>query len=309
MQLVRIVGPELRIIETPDSIWHDHPDPGVMDRSTRIWGAEGRRRLQNLRVGIIGAGGTGSIVLLSLATMGTGHIGAWDKDVVKKDNLHRTLGATAAMIGKPKVLALAELARAVATAQPFVLNPHAEWGTSASGLKALKDCDLLFCCVDKFAPRVPLSDLAYAHLIPVIDMTSWVHPVNEVVDAMMTHAHVWSPGIPCAWCRGTLSSWRLTREARGKQRDIERRIPYGLPLEDTDGVEPSVLSLNLTGVGLALMEFMQVALQITERTPRDLKLILPQWELDQSDLDALPECPCQTDVGLGDAIAIRPVEP
>jgi hypothetical protein len=61
-------------------------------------------------------------------------------------------------------------------------------------------------------------------------------------------------------------------------------MPYGLSLEDTDGVEPSVLPVNLAGVGIAMLEFMQVALQISERTPRDLKLILPQWELDESDL-------------------------
>jgi len=36
-------------------------------------------------------------------------------------------------------------------------------------------------------------------------------------------------------------------------------------------VEPSVLALNMTGVSLALMQFMQVTLGITCRTPRDLK--------------------------------------
>lgn len=144
----------------------------------------------------------------------------------------------------------------------------------------------MFCCVDKFAPRVPINDLAYAHLIPTIDMASWLHQSDGRVDAITTHAHVLSPGVPCAWCRQTLTFSRLTREAQGNQRGIEISIPYGLPLEDIDGVEPSVLALNLAGVGLALMEFMQVALQITDRTPRDLKLLLPEWELDESDSTA-----------------------
>lgn len=309
VQIVRVVGPELRLVETPASSWRDHLDPEMMDRSTRIWGIEGRRRLQNLRIGIVGLGGTGSIVLLALATMGVGQVETWDRDVVRKENLHRLLGARSAMVGRPKAMALAELAREVATARPFSLVPHKEWGTSKAGIQRLKDCDLVFCCVDKFAPRVPLNDLAYAHLIPVIDMASWIHPATNVVDALMTHAHVWSPGIPCAWCRGTLSSRRLTREAQGVQRDAELRIPYGLPLDATEGVEPSVLPLNMTGVSLALMEFMQVVLQVTDRTPRDLKLILPQWELDESDLGFVPDCACQTDRALGDTVLIRPVEP
>jgi hypothetical protein len=182
-----------------------------------------------------------------------------------------------------------------------------EWGTSAIGLRGLKDCDLAMCCVDVLAPRVPLNDLAYAHLIPIIDMGSRIYPSGDKVDALLTHAHVLSPGVPCSWCTGKLSSYRLTREAQGNQRGAENRIPYGLPLEATDGIEPSVLPLNLAGAGLALLEFMQVALQVSTRTPRDLKLFLPAWELDESDLDCLPDCACLTDVALGDALTIQPV--
>jgi hypothetical protein len=280
-----------------------------MDRSTRIWGAQGRRRLQNLRVGFVGAGGTGSIAIFCAATMGVGKLRACDKDKIKKENLHRMLGARRDMVGQYKVEALAEVARGVATAEPFDIEPIAAWGTSAEGLKSLKDCDLTISCVDKFAPRVPLNDLAYANLIPSIDMASWTHQASGRVDAIMTHAHVWSPGLPCAWCRGTLTSRHLTQEAQGQQRDIERRVPYGLPLEETDGVEPSVLPLNLAGVSLALLQFMQVALQITDRTPRDLKFWLPAWELDESDLDSLPDCPTELDTGAGDDTRIRPVSP
>jgi hypothetical protein len=99
----------------------------------------------------------------------------------------------------------------------------------------------------------------------------------------------------------------LMREAQGTQRNAENRIPYGLPLEQTDGVEPSVLALNLAGVGLALLEFMQVALKITARTPRDLKSLLPQWELDESDLDSLSDCASESQIVLGDAAKITPV--
>jgi len=175
-------------------------------------------------------------------------------------------------------------------------------------LRRLKDCDLIFCCVDKFAPRVPLNDVVHAHLIPTFDMASWIHTNrNNEVDALMTHAHVWSPGIPCAWCRETISSHVLTLEAQGKQRGIETRVTYGLPLEETEGVEPSVLPLNMLGVSLALMEFMQVALKITVRTPNDLKFILPQWELDESDRLVDSTCDCVASIGAGDTLNIRPV--
>jgi hypothetical protein len=308
VQIVRTVGPEVTFVETPHSEWADHPDPEMMDRSTRIWGREGRRRLQNLRVGVVGAGGTGSITLLAIATMGAGKMRAWDRDVIKKENRHRTLGTTDEMVGKNKVIALAPTINQLATAEPFIFEAIEDWATTKDGIVSLKDCDVVFCCVDKFAPRVPLNDFAYAHLIPVVDMASWIHPNDQgAVDAIMTHAHVWSPGVPCAWCRGTLSSYRLMREAQGTQRGIENRVAYGLTPAQTDGVEPSVLPLNLAGVGLALLEFMQVVMRITNRTPRDLKLILPEWELDESDLQSVTGCRTEHNVARGDSMSINPV--
>jgi molybdopterin-synthase adenylyltransferase len=307
VQAIRLVGPEITFLESKNSEWVDHADSAIMDRSTRLWGAEGRRYLQNIRVGIVGCGGTGSIVLLSIATMGVGKIKVWDHDVVKKENLHRTIGATLDMVGQNKAISLAEVAKVHSTASPSEVEGIGDWGTTEEGLRQLKDCDLVFCCVDRLAPRVPLNDLAYAHLIPTIDMSSWIHAGKRGVDAIMTHAQVWSPGLPCAWCRQTLTSMGLMREAQGSQRGAEHRIAYGLPLDETDGVEPSVLPLNLVGTGLALMEFMQVALKVTERTPYDLKLILPEWELDESDLGSSGTCWTEAQTGLGDAVKINPV--
>jgi proteasome lid subunit RPN8/RPN11 len=305
---IRIVGPELMMLETPASPWKDHPDPSLMDRSTRLWGDQGRKRMQNLRIGVVGGGGTGSLSVLGLATMGAGKLSIWDKDIGKKENRHRTVGITADFVGRPKVEALQAMARSVATADPFEIEVFEDWATSEKSIDRLKDCDIIFCCVDKFAPRVPLNDLAYLHLIPTIDIASWIHADRDQrIDALVTHAHVWSPGIPCAWCRGTLNPHLLTQEAQGAQQGIERRVAYGLPVEATDDVEPSVLPLNMLGVSLALMQFLQVALQITSRTPNDLKFFLPEWELDENDLAAQGECMCVTSVGLGDTVRIRPV--
>lgn len=306
---VRIVGPELTYLETPNSAWVDHLDPDLMDRSTRIWGREGLRRLQNLRVGIVGVGGTGSLCVFALATMGLGHILIWDRDIAKKQNRHRTAGISREYVNKAKVDALKALARTFSTADPFEVIEYNDWATNSDGLRRLKDCDIIFCCVDKLAPRVPLNDLAYAHLVPTIDMSSWIHAnAKNQVDALMAHAHVWSPGIPCAWCRETLSSYGLTREAQGSQQGIEFRVPYGLTATQTDGIEPSVLPLNMVSVSLALMEFMQVALKITTRTPHDLKFTIPEWELDESDRAVRIDCDCISSVRMADAIRIRPVQ-
>lgn len=307
---IRLVSETLRFLETPHSTWADHADPDIMDRSTRLWGAEGRRRLQNLRIGVVGAGGTGSLVLASAAMMGIGKIRAWDPDLVQRTNLNRLLGATRDDVGKKKIEVLREFALEIATAAPFEFEAIDRIGTSAQSLEQLKDCDVIFSCVDKLAPRVPLNDLAYAHLIPTLDMGSWIHEDGGRVDDFMTHAMLLAPGMPCARCTQKLSPRALKREAQGVQRDAERRAGYGLNVTSDDGeIEPSVLPLNLTGVGLAMLQFMQLVMQLTPRSPRNLTMRMPLWELDECDLEALPDCGCVNDIGLGDACNIRPVEP
>lgn len=307
-QAVRVVGDRLRIIETPTSHWTEHPDPAVMDRSARVLGREGQRILQNLRVGIAGNGGTGSITEISLATMGVGNIIAWDKDVVKKHNRPRLVGPTRHDVGKPKVQALAAAARTAATASPFNIETHEAWATSSDGLAMLRDCDMVFSCVDVFAARVPLADLAYAHLIPVVDMGSKVYSGRAGIECLLSTAQVWSAGKPCPWCNGTISSERLTQEAQGNQRGVERRAAYGLGLDQTDGVEPSVLPLNLTSAGLAMMLFMQLAFGVGGRLPNAMRFYTPAWEIDESDVAPRPGCGCQTDLARGEAARIAPYE-
>ena len=63
----------------------------------------------------------------------------------------------------------------------------------------------------------------------------------------------------------------------------------------------------MLGVSLALMEFMQVGLKITGSNASDLKFILPQWELDESDRPARGDCGCVTSLGAADTLHIRPV--
>jgi len=159
-------------------------------------GPGGKAAFAESPVGIVGAGGTGSLSALHSRRWALANCACGQRHR-RKENRHRTAGITAEYVGKPKVEALKAFAESVATAEPFLMETYEDWGTTEEGLRRLKDCDIVFCCVDKFAPRVPLNDLAYAHLIPVLDMASWMHPdKNKKIDALMTHAHAWSPGIP-----------------------------------------------------------------------------------------------------------------
>src|SRR6266516_1442052 len=71
-----------------------YPQPPVMvqrinpmyDRQVRLFGETGQKLLGALKVGVIGAGGGGSLLLQMLARLGVGHIVAVDPDLMETTN-------------------------------------------------------------------------------------------------------------------------------------------------------------------------------------------------------------------------------
>lgn len=167
---VRVVGRHIR------RTWHPNValsarETVMQERTLSVWGSARQRDIVLSRIGIVGLGSVGSIVLESLARIGCTKITLIDFDVVKERNLDRTLGATRwdAQFAIPKVALGARAARAATTADTLDIDVCADSILSEAGLRAALDCDVLFSCVDRPFARHMLNALAYAHLIPVID--------------------------------------------------------------------------------------------------------------------------------------------
>ncbi|MFZ1704517.1 MAG: HesA/MoeB/ThiF family protein [Saprospiraceae bacterium] len=75
------------------------------------FGKPNQQKLTNAKVMVIGVGGLGCPVLMSLAGMGIGTLGLVDGDIVEKSNLHRQLLFTESDIGKNKALVAAHRLR------------------------------------------------------------------------------------------------------------------------------------------------------------------------------------------------------
>ena len=80
-------------------------NPDFLQRQTLAVGVETVERLQKLRIGVVGCGGTGSAVVELLARAGVGRLLLVDPDVVTKTNLNRLYGSTRSDVEKcrPKV--------------------------------------------------------------------------------------------------------------------------------------------------------------------------------------------------------------
>ncbi len=129
------------------------------DRQIRAFGADGQRRLGELTVGLVGCGGTGSVVAEQLLRLGVGRVLAVDPDVVEESNLTRVYGASAgdATGAVPKVVVVARLAAALG--HPESVEPIVGDVRDAPVARRLAEVDVLFGCTDSHWSRLVLNRL------------------------------------------------------------------------------------------------------------------------------------------------------
>ena len=218
------------------------------DRSVRAFGTLGQKILSKLSVGIVGLGGTGSIVAEQLAHLRIGHMIFLDSDKIERTNLNRVVGANKRSIGKAKVQVAAENVRRV---EPNIRVTPVEGNVLiAKDAAKLLDADFLFCCTDSHGSRAVLNQLAYQYMIPSVDMGVRIQVTKGKVQSISGRVQMLAPGLPCLVCHSLLDPEEVRRDLLS---DEERaRDPYIVGAHEP---QPAVISLNGTvaSMGVTMM--------------------------------------------------------
>src|SRR5258707_14197925 len=122
------------------------PIPEDFDRNVRAFGSEGQNALRSATVGIVGLGGTGSIVAEYLAHLGVGRLILLDPDKIERTNLNRVVGASIEDIGSYKVQVAAKHINRIRNdidVVPIQGSVNHAWEA-----RALLAGDLIVCCTD-----------------------------------------------------------------------------------------------------------------------------------------------------------------
>jgi molybdopterin/thiamine biosynthesis adenylyltransferase len=258
----RILGTReaLRILAVGSTLFiGDSPlgatDNELFDRQIRLFGAIGQQILREIRVGIVGVGGTGSPLLQELAHLGVSRFLLVDPDIVERSNLNRLVGAEAEDVGAKKV--------AVGARTIHRINPNAQVEASATSVllakdaEALADVDLVFGCTDSQGSRAVLNQLAYQYLIPTIDMGVAIIASGEKVSRIVGRTQLLSPSLGCLVCGNLLDPEAVRVDLLT---DFERRSdPYIVGAREP---APSVISLNSTMASVAVTMFLSVVVGI-----------------------------------------------
>jgi hypothetical protein len=222
---------------------------GRYDRQVRAFGADGQRAISSLKVGVIGLGGTGSVLVQQLARLGVRNYVLIDPDSVETTNLNRLAGAGASDVGAAKIdVAEREIRACLPTARVRGVRADVVDQSSAAELAGL---DFIFLCTDSHASRAVVCQLAYQHLVPTIDMGTSITVRDGVVTHITGRVQMLAPELPCLTCTGALDANQIRREMMSpEQRAAD---PY---LVGAHQPQPAVMSINSTVASLAATMFM-----------------------------------------------------
>lgn len=247
---LRIVGRRLRFSsDGPD-------DDAPFARQALALGEHGQAKLRRLRVGIVGLGGTGSVVGVQVAHLGVAEVVAVDGDLVETTNLSRIIGARASDVGKtPKVEVLRRYVEDAGL--PTKVTTIASALAGEAELRALRACDVVLSCVDRHTPRALLNRLAYDALVPVIDMgTVFRVDATGRMTASAGRVVVVGPDRPCLACWGHIDPEALRVEALSDG-DLAEQAALGY-VQGARVAQPSVIAFNTMVSGAAVVELLRL---------------------------------------------------
>lgn len=188
--------------------------------------------LQQLRIGIIGCGGTGSATAMLLARLGVGKILLIDSDKVEKTNLNRLHGSSLNDVksqrSKVEVVSNAinsmGLNVQVRTIDLDIENPKCQ--------DTLKSLDFIFGCTDDHLGRMILNRIAYCYLTPVIDMGLAIKVREGVfppeIQTLEGRSTFLFPGNVCLLCRSVIDP----KKARAEQLRKNNPEEYAIQLKE-----------------------------------------------------------------------------
>lgn len=251
------VGKYLQFVFDPDE---DAPIEEMHDRQIRAFGKEGQQRLHRLRIGIVGLGGTGSIVVQQLAHLGVDNYILIDPDIIESTNLNRVVGALPADIGRTAKVEVGKRVIEAIRPNPRVETLMADITTQGIG-RRLAEVDLIFCCTDSHASRHLINHIAYQFLIPVIDMGVAIDQQNDNSPAIWGHAKMLAPELPCLWCVGNIDPQKVREELMSER--LRQADPY---FNQAGVIQPAVISLTSTTASFAVTMFLSAVVGIPAPT-------------------------------------------
>jgi len=273
----------------------------IFDRNVRAFGPAIQGIIGDLRIAIVGCGGTGSAVAEQLVRLGVRHLLLIDADTLTESNITRVYGSTVTSVGQPKVEVLRK--HLLQIAPDLVCEVEKLMVTLEPAARKLTSCDLVFGCTDDNAGRLVLSRLSTFYATPVIDIGVLISSDQTGnltgIDGRIT---VLSPGAACLVCRNRVDMARAGVELRTPEE--RKRLADEGYAPALAGIEPAVVTFTSSVASAGINELLDRLIGFGPM-PRPSEVLLRWHDREISANIALPNSGHYCDpeahkIGIGD---------
>jgi molybdopterin/thiamine biosynthesis adenylyltransferase/proteasome lid subunit RPN8/RPN11 len=230
------------------------PLEGLLDRNVRAFGGAVQQAIGDLRITIVGCGGTGSAVAEQLVRLGARNITLVDPDTLSESNVTRVYGSTLADVGRLKVEVLGDHLQRIS--EKTTIERVCGKVTNEATARRLVGADVVFGCTDDNAGRLRLSRFSSFYLAPVIDcgilLDSDGSGQIRGIDGRVTILH---PGAACLVCRDRIDLNRAAAEDLAEA-EHERLVKEGYA-PALSGVEPAVVAFTTAVAAASVAELIE----------------------------------------------------
>ncbi|QOR61221.1 HesA/MoeB/ThiF family protein [Sulfurovum sp. ST-21] len=254
-----VVGYPMKYITPVNKSHEDHTvDMKMYNRQILGFGEAGQKELSRLKVTLVGAGGTGSILAETLVRLGVKNLVIIDDDKLEDTNLNRWQGGKICHVGRYKVNILKDLLYPIAfdlkikTFESTLFNEEV--------IDYIKDSDVVIGAVDSNKARYLLNRMALAYLIPYLDCSSGIVVEQGNIKELSARNVVVVPAAThCFNCeevyfKKTEFAYDFVSESMKKEAQRRKYIQ----VEDISVKSPSVYPLNMLSVSTLSLEFMNL---------------------------------------------------
>jgi len=280
----------------------------IFDRGLALTGKGALAQLSRMRVAVVGASGTGSLMIELLFRAGVGEIVIFEFDVIKSHNLNRIIYARRR--DADEEVAKAERIKEALDETRLTTNVTViEKGdiTNERVALELRGCDFIFGCVDnRDWPRLVMTEVAYQYLIPYIDLGTEIGIDDLGVQSLDSRVSYVAPGRACLVCSGIVSEDRVRIE--GLEPEEKARVLAMGYTKDVRMDAPAVMDLNMRAASYGMLVLRHLLQPFLDTPlPAHIKEALTNYSIKRlrvSQRDNCHVCGSSGRQALGDAIRL-----
>ncbi|HBA54365.1 MAG TPA: thiamine/molybdopterin biosynthesis protein [Syntrophorhabdus aromaticivorans] len=172
-------------------------------------GPDSEELISQCTIGVVGLGGGGSHIVQQLAHIGFQRYIVYDDDVVEESNLNRLIGAKS--VDVPATTPKLHIAKIMIYGLQSKANVRGFACRWQDRPEPLRECQIVFGCVDSYKGREELEIACRRYLMHYIDVGMDVHGTERPV--IGGQVILSSPGQLCMRCMGFLTDEKIATEA------------------------------------------------------------------------------------------------